>query len=330
MWRDFSGKQLVASVKPGRNALWGVDNVTPSDWIDVALNHIELAGQRRNIENVVQWLHTLDVRATPNNVSVVRQHRSCGEAMQRRSQEIVSAIVSGASRDAFVMHLEKKSLSAMMGFIPEGNPFRFENANIPSGVYQSSRYSFAEKGKILQSAMVFYRKPWEHEKLRGFSDMMPKVDIDLSNVVRYYELELVYDRKNTILHRSINSGFVLYEGRSFVLLGNSLNIGPTANEITFKISDVKKAKGNFKTIADEKNVEEYRGVEVTSQSNSGLPGVSIIHLTREDTGFFLEESELRTCGIQFGYVSKGEKYFEELHTKLKMENFIQDGILSVG
>lgn len=259
---------------------WGRTNVSPTDWISVLRTQLQLRGVSKSNQECCKWLEQYDVKVNPTDISKLAGISECAVKLSPRHELVLNAIITNVSARSAIIYFESLAYRGLRFFFPRGNPVRSDTSTIPNGVYQATRFSFSEPGRIIKSAFLFYRNDASREILGGYGDSLSvEENSKKSNILRFKELRQIQP-KDRPEYQIIVGGFVFYNRGSFILAGAAFEMSPGIVEQEMGMIDINHVQSLWYILDDDGDSSFIRGIKVTSLRHKYDPAAAVVQLVR--------------------------------------------------
>jgi len=261
---------------------WGRANVSPSDWMGILGVEINQQQTRQaSLAAMQNWLKERGFHVERTTLSRLRGERYCEKKLSQNLEELITVIINNVSVRSCVQYFEEQSYNSFKFFNPNSNPqSKPEQGNLPNGLYQSTRFSFSNPGKLVRSAFYFYAYPTKDERLSGYANNMTiNQSVTESNVMRFKELRHITEGEK-IQYQIMVGGFVFYNRGCFYLIGTSFETEPMAREYNLKVHDIRHVQMAEYILDDDNDPETIKGIKMTALRNAYNPAAAIIQLER--------------------------------------------------
>lgn len=275
--------------------LWSRSSISPADWVGIL--KVEIGGIRgkSTIQDCLDWLeirnceifnpHAKRADMKPTRWSrntLAKMFSTCaaihGEPNLLPKNEarflgmIIETISASVSFKSCVCYFEDLAYRGMKFFLPQGD-LDETRSNYPSGLYQGSRYSLLEQGKIVRSAFLFYTNKTQAERLYGYAKSPG------SGILRFKELRLI-SNPNGDDYQIISGGLVFGNRQCFIAIGATYETKRGIPEDRLKASDILHAQTVYYVFDDDGDADVIRGIKIGALRMDGDPVAPVIELQR--------------------------------------------------
>lgn len=260
---------------------WNRTNVSPSDWLEIL--EIELTEQKRkaSLRELQAWLRTHHFHTEVTVISRLKSEHRCEKALSDTQERLIQTIIENVSARSCILYFENLGFRAFKFFNPYGNPDRrADPVNLPLGLYQATRFSFSDPGKLIRSAFLFYKNSYQDEPLSGYADnLVVNQRHTISNILRFKEIRLIGYADNP-KYQILVGGFVFVNHGCFYLTGASFETDPNVHEPSMQAREIRHVQMVNYILDDDSDADVIRGLKTTGLRHQSNPAAAVIELER--------------------------------------------------